>query len=129
MIEIGLKGEKTVTVNDTNDAIHVGSGDVPVYATPAMIALMEDTAASSIRPFLSEGQASVGIGIQTSHVSASPHGMQIRCETTLTEIDRKHLVFRVQAFDECGLIGEGTHDRFIIDKERFMEKTTAKMAH
>lgn len=129
MLEIGLKGTKEVLVDTHNDAIHVGSGDVPVFATPAMISLMEDTAASSVRPFLQEGDATVGISIQVTHSSATPHGMTVHCESVLTEIDRKRLVFTVRAFDDAGLIGEGTHERFIINKEKFMEKASAKSEH
>lgn len=125
-MEKGIKGSSKTIVTEAITAKAMGSGLLPVYATPAMIALMEETASSSVQEFLEEGQGTVGTLINVKHVSASPLGMEITCETELVEIDRKRLVFDVKAYDRAGLIGEGTHERFIIDNEKFMSKTEQK---
>lgn len=126
MLEIGLKGIETEIVNDKNTAEVYGSGDLPVYATPAMIGLMEYTASHSVAPHLPLEQTTVGTVVNVKHLAATPLGMKITCESELVEIDRRRLVFNVKAFDECGIIGEGTHERFIIDREKFMAKTNSK---
>lgn len=126
MLEIGLKGIETEIVNDKNTAEVYGSGDLPVYATPAMIGLMEYTASHSVAPHLPSEQTTVGTVVNVKHLAATPLGMKITCESELIEIDRRRLVFNVKAFDECGIIGEGTHERFIIDREKFMAKTNSK---
>ena len=128
MLEIGIKGNKKVIVDDTNTAEVYGSGDLPVFATPAMIGLMEFTASASVSSYLEEGQATVGTVVNVKHVAATPVGMEVHCESELVEIDRKRLVFNVKAYDECGLIGEGVHERFIIDVEKFMSRTNGKKA-
>jgi predicted thioesterase len=127
MIDIGLKGNSNVTVGQDQTASAWGSGLLPVYATPAMIALMESTAAKSVEPYLEEGYSTVGILINIRHLAATPAGMKVRCESELIEIDRKRLVFKVRAYDEMELIGEGTHERFIINKGKFMEKAKGKV--
>lgn len=126
MIAVGLKGLQSVKVDENNTAQTVGSGELPVFATPAMIALMEATASASVKPFLDEDSSTVGTAVNIKHVSATPIGMNVHCESELIEIDRKRLVFKLSVFDECGLIGEGTHERFIINKEKFMSKTNDK---
>lgn len=125
-METGIKGKQTIMVTEDKTAKVLGSGKLEVYATPAMIALMENTASESVEAYLEEGQGTVGTLIQVKHVSATPVGKQVTCETTLVEIDRKRLVFEVKAFDEAGLIGEGIHERFIIDNQKFMEKAQNK---
>jgi len=126
MLDVGVKGFKTVKVEESNTAINMGSGDLPVFSTPAMIALMEATSSASIKHLLCEGNSSVGTFVSVHHLSATPIDMTVRCESELVKIDRKRLVFKVFAFDECGLIGEGTHERFIITKEKFLNKTYEK---
>ncbi len=123
MLETGIKGKKTIKVDGTNTADAFGSGNLPVFATPAMIAMMEYTAASSVAPGLAEGQSTVGTLVNVKHLAATPKGMNVTFETELTETDRRRLVFSVKAYDERGLIGEGTHERFIVDIEKFMSKT------
>ena len=125
-MEIGITGSQTITVTAEQTAAHLGSGELAVFGTPFMIALMENTAYKSVQPHLQEGQGTVGTLLNVKHVSATPVGMEVRCETRLIEIDRKRLVFEAKAYDACGLIGEGIHERFIIDNERFMQKTNAK---
>lgn len=126
-LEVGIKntGELTVTKEMTADAW--GSGGQPVFATPAMIALMENTAWSSVEPYMEEGRTTVGAHIDVKHLSASPLGAHIACESELVEVDRRRLVFKVSAFDDAGPIGEGTHERFIIDVDKFMAYTEAKL--
>ena len=123
----GICSRQERIVTDTITAKEIGSGELPVLATPYLIALAEETAWRSVAEYLEEGQGTVGTRIEISHVSATPAGMKIWCESTLTEVDRRRLVFSIKVFDECGLIGEGTHERFIIDNGRFMEKAMNKL--
>ena len=109
-----------------NVATNVGSGKVKVFATPMMISLMEKAAVLSIEPYLEPGQSSVGTHIDVSHCAATPMGMTVRAETEVVGIDRRRVTFSVKAYDERGLIGEGTHDRFIIDVENFQSKAENK---
>lgn len=127
-MEIGIKGTQEQIVTEDLLACNVGSGLVAVYATPMMIAGIEGTAAGSVAPELEPGKTTVGIQMNVSHVAATPAGMRVRFETELTEIapNGKVLTFRVAAYDEAGLIGEGVHQRAIVDKARFEAKAQAK---
>ncbi len=125
-MEIGIKGRVETVVNDTNTAKFVGSGSLDVFATPNMIGLMEQAAQASVAPFLEEGQGTVGTKIEISHDAATPLGMKVWAESELVEIDRRRLVFEVKAYDEAGLIGQGRHERFIIQNEKFLAKVNAK---
>ena len=122
----GIRGEKTLTVAPENTAAVLGSGCLPVFATPAMITLMELCAAESVGELLDEGFSTVGTGIDIKHLSATPVGMRVRCETELVEVDRRRLVFVCRAYDEAGLIGEGRQERFIVENEKFMAKVESK---
>ncbi len=126
MLEIGLKGNLTETVSESLTASHIGSGTVRVLATPMMIALMEKCCRIAAKPYLEEGQETVGTHVNVSHVSATPVGMQVHIECELVEIDRRKLTFRVSAHDERGLVGEGLHERFIIDVAKFSAKVNSK---
>lgn len=123
MIKIGIKNRRETVSTQENSAERLGSGNVPVFATISMIGLMEKTCLESVLPFLEPGQDTVGVHVNVSHCKATPAGMKVWCESELVEIDRRRLIFRVAAYDEVGLIGEGTHERFIIDKERFISKS------
>lgn len=127
-MEIGIKGEQKFVVTADKLANQVGSGLVAVYATPVMIAAIENTAAGSVAPYLEEGKTTVGTLVNVSHVAATPEGMEVRVQTELVEIapNGKMLTFKVAAYDEAGLIGEGTHQRAIVAKERFEAKAQAK---
>lgn len=125
-MQIGITGKQTITVTEEKTAQAMGSGTLPVFATPAMIALMENTASKSVEAKLDEGAGTVGTLINVKHVAATRVGMDVTCETKLVEVDRKRLVFEVKAYDAAGVIGEGTHERFIIDNERFLAKAEAK---
>ena len=126
MIQTGIKGRREETVTPEMSAARVGSGLVDVLATPMMVALIEKTCLESVHPHLEAGQGTVGTLVNVSHVSATPVGKRVWCESELVEVDRRRLVFRVKAYDDCGLIGEGTHERFIIDTAKFMEKINNK---
>ena len=127
MLETGIKGTKEITVTNELTAKTFKSGTLDVYATPAMIALMEDVAFESVASELEEGNGTVGTLINVKHVAATPVGMKVTCETELTKIDGRALTFSVKAFDECGLIGDGVHERFIINEEKFQAKANGKM--
>lgn len=126
-LEIGIKGSSscTVTLNDTAKAL--GSGGLDVLSTPKLIALMENAALLSVRPYLEEGSDTVGTLLNVKHLAATPVGMTVRAETELIEIDRRRLVFSVKAWDEVELVGEGTHERFIVDMEKFTNKCNSKI--
>ena len=126
-METGICGVQTIVVAEQQTAKHLGSGELAVFATPCMIALMENTAYRSVQPCLEPGQGTVGTLLNVKHLAATPVGMEVRCETKLIEVDRKRLVFEVKAFDACGLIGEGVHERFIVDNQRFMQKAGSKL--
>ena len=127
MLTLGIKNRLESDSTKERSAEELGSGNVPVYATIMMIGLMEKTCLESVLPFLEPGQDTVGVHVNVSHCKATPVGMKVWCESELVEIDRRRLVFRVAAYDERGLIGEGTHERFIIDKERFIQKTYSQL--
>ena len=126
MIAIGLKGHLEQTVTEEVTADRIGSGLVKVFATPMMIALIEQTCNESVVPYLEPGQGTVGTHVDVSHCAATPVGMRVWCDSELVEVDRRKLVFAVKAYDECGLIGEGRHERFIIDSAKFQTKIDAK---
>ena len=126
MIEIGIKGHKEQIVTPEMSAARVGSGLVDVFATPMLVALVEQTCYESVLSHLDEGQGTVGTLVNVSHLSATPIGKRVWCDSELTEVDRRRLVFNVKAYDEVGLIGEGTHERFVIDTAKFMDKLKAK---
>ncbi|MGI6029891.1 MAG: thioesterase family protein [Eubacteriales bacterium] len=128
-LQVGLKHKLYEIVTDDRTAKAWGSGTLPVYATPSMVLLMERTSVKCVEEHLEEGETTVGIKLDISHVSASPVGMTIYCESELVEIDRKRLVFRVKAYDEVGKVGEGIHERFIVDAEKFMKKTDGKRSN
>ena len=121
-MEIGLKYESTTVVSAANTAATLGSGDMDVFATPAMVALMENAAMLAVKNHLPEGSATVGTQINTSHLKASPLGATITASAELTAVDGRRLTFAVKAWDEKGIIGEGSHTRFVVDRERFLSK-------
>lgn len=126
-LSTGIIFSKEETVTNELTARALGSGGLDVYATPAMIALMEHTAWESVEGCMEEGCSTVGTLMNVKHLSASPVGAHIRAESELTEVDGRRLVFKVSAFDDAGLIGEGVHERFIIKTDKFMAKTNSKL--
>ena len=127
MLETGIKGTRTVTVNEDNTAKAMGSGTLDVFATPALIALMEETCWRSVANELEEGCGTVGTLLEIKHTAPTPVGMKVTCESTLTEVDGRRLVFEVIARHAKGVVGEGKHERFIIQNEKFQVKANAKL--
>lgn len=121
-MEKGLKHISTTTVTAANTALTMGSGDMEVFATPAMVALMENAAMKAVAPHLPEGSTTVGAMMQTSHIKPSAPGEAVTAEAVLQEVDGRKLTFRVTAYDSDGAIGEGIHIRYIVDRERFLSR-------
>lgn len=126
-IKVGLKGIVEDYVTESNTAEAVGSGGLKVFATPAMIALMEKASFLAIDECLDEGSTSVGTMVNIEHVSATPVGALVTVESVVTAVDGRKVSFEVTASDNAGLIGKGTHERFIINAEKFMAKTNSKI--
>ncbi len=126
MLRQGLLGKEQAIVSHSNSAAAVGSGSLEVFSTPSMIALMESAAASSVKGHLEPGKTTVGVSIEAKHISATPLGMMVFCESELLEVDGKRLVFKITAFDKHGEIGSARHERMIVDAKRFMERASAK---
>lgn len=119
---IGIEGQLEITVTDKDTAARYGSGLIEVFATPAMIGLMESCAQQSIMPYLPEGFITLGIEINVKHLKATPIGMKVKCHSKLIAIDEKKLTFDIEAHDEKGLIGTAQHIRYIVNAEKFMQK-------
>ncbi len=123
---IGLRGTATLTVTDEHTARALGSGHVPVFSTPRLVALCEAAAVNALEGRLDPGQTSVGTRIEISHLAATPVGHTVRAEAQITAIDGRWMRFSVAAWDAREKIGEGTHDRVVIDERRFMERVGRK---
>ncbi|MGN0606591.1 MAG: thioesterase family protein [Oscillospiraceae bacterium] len=126
MIEKGLKGTAAVKADNSNTAKTMGSGSLDVFATPAMVALMEKSAVNAIADYLGDGETTVGTYLGIEHISATPVGMEITAVSEVTEVNGREIVFSVEASDNAGVIGKGTHKRFIVNSEKFMNKTNSK---
>lgn len=126
-ITIGMKGEASTLVEKEDTAAQVGSGSLLVYATPCMVALMEGAACEAIAPALGDDKTSVGTHLEISHISATPVGLEVHAEAEVIAVDGKVITFKVTAWDEAGIIGEGTHKRCIVSSQRFLDKTYAKL--
>ncbi len=122
----GLKASSECTVTAADTAKALGSGGLDVLSTPKLVALMENAALSAVKPYLDEGMDTVGTRLDVAHLAATPVGMSVRAEAELVEIDRRRLVFKVQAWDEAELVGEGTHERFIVGIDKFVNKCYSK---
>lgn len=125
-LKIGLICEISEEVTLNNTASALGSGGIDVYATPAMIALMEKAAMNAVQPALAIGLSTVGTMVNIKHMAATPVGMTVTAKAELLEVSEKRLLFKVEAFDEKDKIGEGTHERFIINVEKFISRVNAK---
>ncbi len=125
LIQATSKSEETVTKQHL--ASSVGSGLAEVYATPMMVALMENSAMNCLAPFLDEGETSVGTEISVSHISATPLGLKVYAISTITAVEGRKVDFEIEAFDECGKIGTAKHTRFVVDSEKFIQKANSKL--
>lgn len=125
-VQPGLTGEAHIIVTDALTAAALGSGSVNVYSTPALIALLEAAAIHALEDHLPDGQTSVGTRLDVRHLAATPVGMAITARATLKAVDGRRLVFEVEASDPVERIGEGVHERFIVDKARFEARVQAK---
>ena len=126
-ITVGMKGKVSTTVEREDTAYEVGSGSLLVYATPCMVALMEGAACDAIAEALDEDKTTVGTALNIAHLSATPVGMEVYAEAEVTEVDGNAITFQVTAYDEKGKIGEGTHKRFVVTSQRFLDKTYSKL--
>lgn len=126
-ITVGMKGEVSTLVEKEDTAAEVGSGSLLVYATPCMVALMEGAACEAIAEAMTDDKTSVGTELSIAHVSATPVGLEVRAEAEVIAVDGKVITFQITAYDEAGKIGEGTHKRVIINSQKFLDKTYAKL--
>lgn len=122
----GVTGEATTTVTLQNTASAVGSGGIDVFGTPMMIGLMEMASLRAVQPYLNEGETTVGTLVNVKHLAASPVGMKIRATARLEQVEGRRLLFAVEAFDDAEKIGEGVHERFVVQTQRFLERTGRK---
>ena len=125
-LEVGIKSEVEMMVRINDTAKVYGSGDLEVYATPAMIGLMENAATNCVKQKLPDGITTVGIEINVKHIRATPVGVKVRAEALLEKVDGKRLFFKVEAYDDLGKIGEGINIRYLVNAEKFVGKTTRK---
>jgi len=126
-IVIGMKGEAFTDVERADTAKEVGSGDLLVYATPCMVALMEGAACEAIAEGLKDDQTTVGTALNIEHISATPVGLEVRAEAVVTKVEGKTITFEVAAYDEVGQIGKGTHTRVIVNSQKFLDKAYMKL--
>ena len=126
-ITVGMKGEVSTYVEREDTAKEVGSGDLLVYATPCMVALMEGAACEAIADVLTDTQTTVGTALNIEHIAATPVGLDVRAEATVTAVEGKVITFEVNAYDEAGQIGKGTHKRVIVNTQKFLEKAYDKL--
>jgi len=125
-LKAGLRGAAAIKVDDSNTAMAYGSGSVNVFATPALIGLMEKAALSSVDPLLPEGYTTVGTKVDVEHIAATPVGGSVEARSELREIDGRRLVFTVEAFDDREQVGKGTHERFLVPTEKFLQRVAEK---
>ncbi|WP_027339820.1 thioesterase family protein [Halonatronum saccharophilum] len=124
----GLTHKIKIKVSDEDNANNLGNPGVNVFATPAMLRLMEHTASEGVLPYLEEGQATVGISLDINHLAATPIGMEVEARAELIKVDGKKLTFKVVAEDEIEKVGEGIHMRYIIDLDEFENRTNDKLS-
>ncbi len=126
-ITVGMKGIVDTVVEREDTAKEVGSGDLLVYATPCMVALMEGAACEAIAEVLKDTETTVGTALNIEHISATPVGLEVRAEAVVTAVEGKVITFEVKAFDEAGEIGHGTHKRVIVNSQKFLDRTYGKL--
>jgi predicted thioesterase len=125
-LSAGQTGAAHTVVTEANTAQSMGSGSMPVYATPALVALLEEAAVNALKPVLEAGKTTVGTRIEVAHVAATPVGHAVRSQATLTAVDDRRLVFEVVAYDEVEQIAHGVHERVLVDEQRFLARVQEK---
>jgi len=128
-VQVGLKNTVSEEVTEEKIARAMGSGSLPVYATPAMTCLMEKAATEAVEALVPEGWTTVGISLHVAHTAATPVGLTVRAEAEVTAVEGRKIIFTVRAYDDQGEIGVGSHDRFAVAKEKFLAKAAAKVQH
>lgn len=126
-IEIGMKGTAFSLVEREDTALEVGSGELLVYATPCMAALMEGAACEAIASAVPEGKTTVGTALNLEHLSATPVGLEVRAEAEVTAVEGNAVSFAITAYDEAGVIGKATHKRVLVNTQKFLEKAYSKL--
>ncbi len=126
-INVGAVGKAQLKVTENELAVNVGSGSLEVFATPVMVMLMEKSACNCVAEYMENDETTVGTELNVKHVSASPVNSDITAEAELTEVNGREFTFTVKAYDNAGLIGEGTHKRFLVFSEKFTAKAKAKI--
>lgn len=128
-LKTGIRGTASANVNENSLAVTMGSGSLRVFATPAMVALMESAACDCLNQYLDDGETTVGTELNIKHVSATPAGMNVTAEAVLTGVNGREFTFSVTASDDSGEIGSGEHKRFLVYSEKFTEKTYSKLSN
>ena len=126
-LKVGLKNSAEKIVGENDTALAVGSGSLKVLATPIMLALMEKSAADLLEKILPQEFTSVGISLDIKHTAPTPIGMKIFAQSEIIAVEGKKIIFEIVANDECGEIGRGTHERFIVDRKKFQSKADSKI--
>lgn len=126
-IQVGQKGRAESTVTTEQTAKAMGSGALPVYSTPCLVALIEEACWKSIQPSLEDGQGSVGTSMSLTHEASSPVGMQVWADSEVTAVDGRKVTFKVTAQDKAGVIAHASHERFVIKNDKFLSKCNAKL--
>lgn len=127
-LQVGLTFEKTITVTESHTARHLAGKGIRVLSTPEMVRLMEECALEGVLPFLQPDQNTVGIRVEMRHLAATPLGMKVTARCTLVEIDRRRLLFQAEVHDELEKVGEGSNDRFIVDRDKHEQRIEEKLA-
>ncbi|HAF67067.1 MAG: thioesterase family protein [Bacillota bacterium] len=125
-IPIGTKGSKSVKVTEDTLASATGSGAVDVFSTPNLVLLMEEASVEAVKDYLEDGETTVGTMVNIRHLAATPPGLTVTATAVLTEVDGRRLVFEVSAHDGVDIVGQGTHERFVVDRAKFIEKSLRK---
>lgn len=128
MLDLGIKGELIYTIQDKDTAKSMGAGDLEIFSTSAMISMMELTVCKSLEKYLKQGTATVGKSMNIQHFCPTPVGTSIKFESELVKVDGKNLTFEIRALDPFGVVGAGTHERTIVDKQYFTMKALVKKA-
>ena len=126
MVSAGQTATATVTVTESNIAKTMKSGSLEVFATPVMCALMEEAAQAAVQPYLEDGEGTVGIALSITHEAPTPLGATVTAKATVSAVEGRKITFDIEASDGVGIIGRGTHERFVINNEKFMAKVTSR---